>query len=247
VKNIVSLHVHSCFASVSSGDVFLYKLVDHVKFHPKGQSAITNGDPADMENAVGIIEFDGQAWPLGEVNIEGDWIVWYIADTTFYWDGLRNRRSAFDGFDIQGSVDTHKANGFGDRPSDYAADVKAIREAKDTSEIKRRTEDGYVFPVTCFMDTAVEMQGGFSDEVFNHPALIDYLSKSKDGKIYAHGYIGNSNRRKHLDRFLEFHLRSNLGWSVDEVALWLTSSYGRHFCDSYEQEMDCLKRTWTKC
>jgi len=68
-------------------------------------------------------------------------------------------------------------------------------------------------------------QGGFSDEVFNNYYLQDYM------KGIPCGYIGSSYRKAWADKLVEKALRDS-GLGPRGIAVWLTSTSGRHLADN---------------
>jgi hypothetical protein len=105
---------------------------------------------------------------------------------------------------------------------------------KERNELRRAK--GYLFPTKDEAKAIEHFQGGLSFEAFNHPSLVSYINNCSviDGRILAWGYIGNSSRLPHLDRALETYLREVLRWNTEQIAVWLTSSNGRHFADEYD-------------
>lgn len=96
---------------------------------------------------------------------------------------------------------------------------------ESAARIARRIKQGYVIPEWS-ADLPVESyQGGFSDETFTDPYLQKYLQGGG-----CHGYIGHAARRPQTDAYLEKQwFKHNDDRSL--LAMWLTSSDGRHFAD----------------
>jgi hypothetical protein len=103
------------------------------------------------------------------------------------------------------------------------------------------------------------LKGGFSDEVFNQPYLQRYIQHS-DNLFQPGGYIGHSGRTSGSDKYLEKVFKCHslnytfgepiygmIDWKCGRafrlhwfsnllLAIWLTSTDGRHFCDGLEGE-----------
>ena len=75
------------------------------------------------------------------------------------------------------------------------------------------------------MGEIFKFQGGFSDNVAWNEKFFNYV---QDG--HPCGYIGSSGRSKARDRVVEIALRST-GLGDRGVAVWLTSTSGRHLMD----------------
>jgi hypothetical protein len=99
---------------------------------------------------------------------------------------------------------------------------------KELADTARRTRQGYVIPQWSREIPPEEYQGGFSNDVFFNPALFDYVKAGG-----CHGFIGHSVRKAKLDAYFEAQfLLLNPDKSL--LAMWLTSTGGRHFGDSLE-------------
>ena len=150
---------------------------------------------------------------------------------------------------LDSKVDHYKSLGFGDTPADFKEVEDKHKASEEEVERKVRALQGYVFTSGCSMDVSKEHhRGGLSTKVFDQKALQDYLNENtseEDHQICVHGYIGNSNRRFALDEFVESYLRDINHWTDHQIAVWLTSSDGRHFADSYEKPTDCYKHGFT--
>lgn len=93
---------------------------------------------------------------------------------------------------------------------------------------EKRAKEGYVIPEWSRDIPPDDYQGGFSNDVFRKPILYDYL---KGGG--CHGFIGHSVRKPKLDACLEAEFLQRKP-DKDLLAMWLTSTGGRHFGDSLE-------------
>ena len=74
-------------------------------------------------------------------------------------------------------------------------------------------------------------RGGFSDEVWNSYELQNYLKRG----LYVFGYIGSCSRTNKRDKILEEALK-NEGLGHSGIAVWLTSTDGRHLMDDTYKE-----------
>lgn len=84
-----------------------------------------------------------------------------------------------------------------------------------------------------------EIQGGFSDQLFNHPIIKDYIEECSELRCsMVFGYLGHENRFDDLDRQLEAICEvENIPMMV--LAEWLISKNGRHFGDDIQKfDMD---------
>lgn len=76
--------------------------------------------------------------------------------------------------------------------------------------------------------TSTVRQGGISDGVWFNSFLRKYASSDSPG-----GYVGSSDRTKDSDRIVERRLRE-AGLSDEGVAVWMTSTSGRHLGDQLD-------------
>ncbi len=255
MKHLLSLHIHGCFASVATGDRWLYRELPAADLsdllHHKGTAGfaaawgqLTRDNQRYFEEATLCI---GEHDPLfvREVASIPGWTIYYVSDTEHYHKGL-HAKGFGDHVDLTPLVETYKALGWTEEaPADYTTARKTHDAAEDAARIKRRTEERYVFPDTDADQPRAAFQGGLSDTLFNHPKVVEYMAeKTTDGLVSCWGYLGNSNRRVALDGFLESHLRDSLGWDNGKIADWLCSREGRHMADSYETMDDCLTHSF---
>lgn len=124
--------------------------------------------------------------------------------------------------------ETYLANGWSLNDSFLKAAQRAQWKDEEIARRKQREKQGYVIPEWSRDIPPEEYQGGFSDEVFRSPGLFDYV---KSGG--CHGFIGHSVRKPKLDAYFEAQFLK-LEPDVPLLAMWLTSTGGRHFCDSLE-------------
>ena len=107
--------------------------------------------------------------------------------------------------------------------------------AENEKTKQKRIKEGYVIPEWSIDIPVKDYQGGFSDAVFNQKFLQDYLK----GRC-CHGYIGHSVRKSNLDAYIETKfIATARPLCIREhkepeslLAVWLTSTDGRHFGDS---------------
>ena len=215
-------HIHSCFASASSCDKWLYKVVPEHENKIKlevGQSAPNSQLFEKTMPGVEVIE---------EIDKEDKFVtnVYFEADKTFY----RHERG-------KGHQEFHTTPAFKELIekyvklgwSDKRPAVEDERYARmDKKHIQDRKKAGLVLWKKYDERKPEDYKGGFSTEFFNVPRLQKYI---QDGCVY--GYIGHSARTHHTDRCIEKTLRA-LGLPLEQLSLYLTSSDGRHFGDSLE-------------
>jgi hypothetical protein len=100
---------------------------------------------------------------------------------------------------------------------------------EEAARVARRKRQGYVIPAWSRDIPPKDYQGGFSDDVFFHSELFNYLESGG-----CHGFIGHSVRKRKLDAYLESQFLRCLDSDKGLFAMWLTSTGGRHFGDSLE-------------
>lgn len=220
MERIVSVHIHSCFASYSSSDVYLYARGF------ESDKAVKNYI-SNLEKVHTKFKFDR----LFKSSLVDGIKIWYCEDETFC--NVRNRLQSFEKtpefetlvtlYMLQGLVST--------TPDILTAYIKASREA----EIQKRKKDGYIFCFDFENYKPENIQGGLSDAVFNHKQIKEYIKRNPCG------FIGHSVRKAQLDAYIEkMFMKLNppkyVGCPklVDVFAVWLTSNDGRHFGDSFE-------------
>lgn len=116
-----------------------------------------------------------------------------------------------------------------------------LRIAQRESLLRQRM--GYVLPDISPDGRLQEIsayQGGFSDAVFQHPRLQDYLREFVPSFGFAFGYIGNLNRTVAIDRWLELKF-VHMGASPGALADFVSSKRGRWFGDQVSCLRDVLK------
>ena len=79
-------------------------------------------------------------------------------------------------------------------------------------------------------------QGTISDDVWNE------MKPYRKYPDYTFGYVGSFDRTKKTDKILEKRLK-DLGLSTHQVAMYMTSTTGRHLLDSGTSKKDIYKGT----
>jgi len=226
MERIVSVHVHSCFASWSSDDETLY--VGGFKSHKAVKNYIQNL----KNNFRNLIDKD----ETRTSNLVGGIKFYYLEDETYYKHAMAQKNW---------TVHYNKTAGYEELIAKYKGFqllktrpkiVDKFWAAEKEREIARKKRQNYVFcfDYDCYKPELI--QGGFSDTIFNAPQLHNYIQGH-----YPCGFIGHSIRKPALDRYLEkAFMKINrpvyMGCPslVDVLACWLTSSDGRHFGNSLE-------------
>jgi len=228
MKLVIIKHVHSCFASVASGDIWLYRVFEnvdengikkHIKKLAKGYERVDD----DIANIVSV----------------------YVdSDKTFYEKGLHTKgMPSFAGTpDFLALIDQYKKEGWIDEPIDVRQAREAKREREYIAEAARRKAAGYVFSGYKRIE---KFDGGFSEKLLNVPSLATYIKNSGN-----FGYIGHFGRKFVTDAYLEKEfMRLNVPEEFNKteiLATWLTSTDGRHFCDSIEDDDDDVAKNKIK-
>ena len=222
-KTILVKHIHSCSASASGSDKWLYTIVDakDVDFTIKEGKAIKSDKHSFINNAV-IDEIFGDKFVS---------VVYLKSDKTFYDRGLNEDRIVFEKnysetqefFDL---VNMYINKGFNltERPKE----LRDYYKRAEALERKKMKAAGNVLWMSYDDRTVKDYQGGFSNELFSNTSLSEYISQ---GCIY--GWIGHSVRTFILDKVIEDGLRER-GLSSSKMTNWITSGDGRHFGNSLE-------------
>lgn len=218
MKLVIIKHVHSCFASVASGDVWLYRIIDNVK--PRGLKKLLPPDVAEQY-------YDEVA----------DITTVYVAsDETFSDKALRAR--GMPNFantpEFIALIDRYKNEGWLTEAPEDVKQAEKARHARNSAILAaQRKEAGFVFP--SFEQT--DFTGGFSEKLMSTDLLAKYVAKKG-----VFGYIGHFGRKFVTDAFLEkefMSLKVPRGINKHKIlATWLTSTDGRHFGDSLEDMSD---------
>lgn len=208
---VVIKHIHSCFASLSSSDVFLYRKINKI---------------SDLRDET-VKEKTGDNQIL---------VIHLSEDETFSNRGLYSGSPMGTHYEntpefkeLVNSYFKQRKGWTKERPkilSDYY-------RREEQREHDKRVKEGYVLPSYERHRPIREFQGGFSDIVFKNKILQDYIKP-----YHPSGYIGHFGRKANLDRYLEkkfLALKPKVEINlVDMLAEWLTSSDGRHFGDTLE-------------
>jgi hypothetical protein len=246
MKHLIQIHIHSCFACFASSDEWMWKKIIpgpkeiiFSKSHPNFSrrfNCLTDDEQNYFRSAIALVVIGKQEYFCNQVSgkVPGH-LVYYASDSELYWKSLRSKFGR-DLSAMENKIKLYSELGFQKEEfQEYKEKRESIVAIEDAKEKQRRREDGYVFPDGDANKELEEFQGGLSDEVFNDPYLQKYFKDGKGSKgICVFGYVGNSNRTIDKDKLIEYYLRHNLKWTVEEIGVWLTSSSGRHFCDSYE-------------
>lgn len=199
--------IHSCCATVSSGDAWLTREITADTFKVLREDA-------ESESVI-----------MDKVSV-----VYLDADKRFYYGGLRSEPSKelFQAY-VQAQCEAFNAT------ADNEFLDEALREhwAKESErEREQRRAEGFLFPsYDDQKDAPAEaFQGGLSNVVFQDPKVQRYVSSKG-----VFGYLGHFVRKPDVDAYLEksFLEKSTLPL----FALWLTSTSGRHFGDSLEDSI----------
>lgn len=229
-KTVIIKHIHSCFASASSNDVWLYNIIaaKDIDFVAKEESHIKSEKHSFINNAI-----------VDEVSEDKFLSVVYLkSDKTFSKKGLAERNFIGEGYhNTQEFLDLVKyyiEKGFKstERPEEL---IKFYRR-REEKEMKRLKAAGHVLWMDYKDRKPEDYKGGFSDEVFKE--MFDYVSR---GAVF--GWVGHMVRTAVLDKAIEEGLRKR-GLSCSKMVNWITSGDGRHFGDSLEdlKEKEQLKK-----
>lgn len=217
---MISKHIHSCFTSFSSTDIWLkvFLKYDELDFVPS-ENEIINSTKYKFLNGETITEITGDSKFMG---------IYLQSDKTFYNKGsFRTEWHKTDEFKIL--IGDYIIKGWG---REYNQDYKLYQLRQEKREEIKSKKEGLVLwysydnlkkqPLTVY-------QGGFSDELFNTKGIQEYIADH-----CVHGWIGHSGaRRKEHDQVIEKGLRER-GLTVDQMYNWISSGDGRHFADSLE-------------
>jgi len=197
-------HIHSCFAAVSIGDVWLYRFAGE--------------KPKSYEQKVVLPNF----------------IIFYLeSDKTFYDLGLEEEFKVL--------VDSYIQEGWAkELPLEAKKEENEYWEEQKIKSEERRKKRGCVL-IGKGPFKKEDYKGGFTDKVFYQKCLQNYISD-----MWAFGYIGHVGRTWKMDIYLEKKFMScidptELDFGAALLALWLTSTDGRHNCDSLE-DMNFLEQ-----
>jgi hypothetical protein len=205
MRYFIKQHIHSCFASWSSGDVHVSKEITKEEF---GKLPVSEGS---------VI-----------VSKKHKFSVFYPKSDDKYGTTAYIRNSVSKEI-LQNYVqEAYLTKGYQIENEFLDAALRQHWDDENKKQAQKRKADGYVIPAWSKDLLPESYQGGFTDEIFFNPELFDYV---KAGGCF--GYIGHSVRKPALDAYFE---QAFLSVNSDKslLAMWLTSTGGRHFCDSLE-------------
>jgi hypothetical protein len=209
MRTFEQIQIHSCFASYSSNDVFLYREIT------KGIKPLTSLKVQQVEKGKGVK-------------------ILYYADETF--DNIGLDASGYHEYEktpeFKALVKDYMALGFSDVKPKFLYDWhKAKREAEHKAEVIKRIKQGYVVP-----DNKVKnpnRNGGFSKAITENPIFKNYACGD-----FVFGYTGHSSRTHYLDKIMESVMNKieapDSFNKIDAFCTFLGSTSGRHFMDSLE-------------
>jgi hypothetical protein len=207
-KIFLSKQVHSCFASLSSNDIFLYKEIKNIKDN-KEKEIERYGD-----NQVLVIIIE----PI----------------KTFYDRGLYSHRP-FDNRATPGEMKTtiqpYIKEGWKVKSPKEIGDYFKRERLK---EYNKRKKEGYILIDYEKNRKPIEYKGGFSDLIYNHPKFQNYIKGGCFG--YIGHYARKVKLDQYIEKqFLSIKMPKKTMFNLEYLLVqWLTSSDGRHFGDSLE-------------
>lgn len=211
----LSKQIHSCFSSASSGDVWVNKEVGSLTKEKLACGKLFNFEVTKLPHFI---------------------IVYVEADETFYQRGLREGALMVrysDTPEFKELVNKYLADGWSLElpPEVYAEQQEMWKKAEDEYEAKRKRRGCVLLRKENRLPA--EFQGGLSDSVFQVGYLQQYIKN-----IAVFGYVGHSGRTYQTDKCLEKEfMKVKSSVEVDKahlLAIWLTSTDGRHFGDTLE-------------
>lgn len=203
----VSKHIHSCFASWSSGDVTLYKRVKRIE---DAKELITE-TYGDKFITVAVAE----------------------PDKTFYDRGLATRPMSYATKEEMTSKCTPyiKEGWTNVRPKE----IKSYWNREKIKRQKANRRAGFIFWKEDTRVKPILYRGGFSSTVYNNKHFIEYTKKRTFG--YIGHCVRKVMLDKALEKsFMSLTPPTTIPKDimVDLFVCWLTSTDGRHFGDSLE-------------
>jgi len=217
---VISKQIHSCFATVSSGDKFL--------------KIVTNSKDVDfiMENGkiITSTKFPGlNGKKISDIYQDDKYIGIYVKSDETFCNVNKVSEYYANTPEFKNLIQSYIDKGFNDG-SDVPAQI-AFWDREKEKEKKRLKKQGVVLWMGFdeYKEHPEFFKGGFSDDVMNSKELKAYISKGS-----AYGWIGNSSVRTAThDKQIEEGLRKR-GISPSKMYNWISSSDGRHFADSLE-------------
>ena len=206
------VQVHSCLASFSSCDKFLYKQISKKDFELKVKNL--------PENKIEIRKEFGYAYFL-------------IEDESYY--NVRDFKFHATKQQMQEKVDFYKTFGYVEKIKEFENRKKACSNEEERVECERRKKDGFIFYTSPnWKYSREEARGGFSDELWGYEPVVKYT------ETHSFGYFGHSVRKPELDKYFERYIKLtcqcakvDVDWK--EIAYnYLSSGSARHFSDNLE-------------
>ena len=236
------IHIHSCLASFSSKDKWMYKQVENDEIVEPGYV------PCEVENKT-----NSQILKIESEEYETYTVIYYKNDS-LYNNGLKNRGLSHihpnQNQILNQIIEGYEKLGFSTKePELYKKLSNERREKEKKEDIIKRKEKGCVFTGDEYNEKQDKtnllkyIKGGFSKKVFTKE-LKEYCSKG-----IPFGYIGHNCRTIQSDKIIEKILLKTL--TPQQLATWLTSGDGRHTGDWIEdrifnEEFDWLKDYFKK-
>ena len=210
---VKQLQIHSCNASYSSNDKFMYKEITKEEFEK-----LTKDFPSCET----------------EISEEFKFSVIYIEDD--HYCKLQFGKTATKQ-QMQERIDFWKSvGGYSVEPlEEFSKRKKAFDDEEERIRCENRKNEGYVFYASPNWEyNQKEAQGGFSDELWGYEPVVDYT------KQFCFGYFGHSVRKPELDKYFEKCIKFtcqcakvDVDWK--EIAYnYLSSGSARHFSDNLE-------------
>jgi hypothetical protein len=229
MRYFLKKHIHSNFASWSSSDVSVVKEVNEKQF--RVSSLVGDRELCvSPEFGFSIVYLESDEYFVNKARRE---------QHSFRYQAPKGEFKAYvDAFCLENAY-TREHEWLDAQLSEYWDDSRR-------RETERRRAEGYVIPEWSKDIPPADYRGGFSDEVFNQPYLQTYL---KGGG--CHGYIGHSARKPDVDKYFEERFLEKSG-NPSLLAMWLTSTGGRHYADSledrsFDDQRGYIDKTVTGC
>lgn len=210
MKYFNAMHIHSCFASYSSNDVFMYKKISESEFN----------DYKALAKEVSVSE-------------KFKFTTLYFEDNEYC--NVNTIRYHATKEEMNDKIMFYKSKGYTVDLDEYKFLFNQNTKYEETETALKRKEAGFL-SYTCYdwKYSRDIMQGGFSNELWNHPDVVKYTEHN------CHGYFGHSIRKSELDTYFEKVIKEvcnnakvQMDWR-DIAYNWLSSSDARHFSDDLE-------------
>ncbi len=217
MKTFIRVHIHSCFASFSSEDFILYKETDI-----EGIDKIKEC----MSDVTSKIKFGYVTYyfPKNEEMIR----IVSFQDTTYYnVDNFLEKGASQS--EMESTANIYVENGFSD------GEIPILCNAyEEVEEIQREylRSKGFILWDKYENWTKDLLRGVLCEELLNNPDLKDYID---NGGVW--GYLGHTNRRYQTDFWFNEYVKEHPE-HTDAIAIWMTSTYARHFMDRAYEEIE---------